>query len=218
MPCNILFVSYTVICCEFFGNFMAMQNPLAGGTDYVAALLNALEKIPNVYSKPPSSGGAQISVRFTAGRLALLDALVKQSGWTRSDIINATVDRGLFELFDQMSHSTANQILTGISQNVVPKFDTYPNMENLMNNRNQEIADQVLVDMASMNMGAGTMMPFKTIWLRILKVGGITTNELEKSIDWAVNVMCYLTFTPGGISGLGSIALTEEGYQRSRAL
>jgi len=83
--------------------------------------------------------------------------------------------------------------------------------------RNIEIADQVLHDLAIMNIGPGQSVPKKTIWLRSQQ-RGTSVSDLEAALDYAADDAGYLTFTPGGICGLGSYTLMPNGYQRSREL
>lgn len=80
--------------------------------------------------------------------------------------------------------------------------------------RNIEIAGQVLRDLAIMNVGPGQSVPKKTIWLRSQQ-RGTSVADLEAALDYADDAG-YLTFSPGGICGLGSYTLTPNGYQRSR--
>lgn len=87
-----------------------------------------------------------------------------------------------------------------------------------MTNRNQELANGVLADLAEMGTGPGTNVPLKTIWLRGHDRGVVVWSELHAALTWAIEEAGYLTYAPGGIAGLGSIALTDDGYERSRAL
>jgi hypothetical protein len=102
---------------------MASQNPLAGGPDFVIALRNALKKTPGAYSTPPPTGGTQISSRFADDRLAILDGLCEYSGWNRNQIINAFVDRGLFEVFQYVSDEVVEKIMEHAAHRVIPTFD-----------------------------------------------------------------------------------------------
>lgn len=79
--------------------------------------------------------------------------------------------------------------------------------------RNLEIADQVLRDLAQMNIGEGTPVPAKTIWLRTRKYGGVRSEELQAAMSFAIEA-AYLTFCPGGICGQGSFTMTAAGYSR----
>jgi hypothetical protein len=100
-----------------------LNNPIAGGPNFIEVLRNALEKVPNAYTKPPPTGGTQISVRFGDDRLAILDGIEKHSGWNRSQIINALVDRGLYELFSRVSDQVVEVIMASAADRVVPTFD-----------------------------------------------------------------------------------------------
>jgi hypothetical protein len=89
-----------------------------------------------------------------------------------------------------------------------------------MSERNQEIANQVLADLARMNVGIGARVPIKTVWLRSMQDGCCLTGvELASALHWAAeSPQNYLTLAEGGIAGMGSVALTESGYAYSRAL
>lgn len=102
---------------------MASQNPIAGGPDFVVVLRNALEKTPGTYSSPPPTGGTQISVRFADDRLGILDAVCEQSGWNRNQLINAFVDRGLFELFHYLSNEAVEGIIERAAERVIPTYN-----------------------------------------------------------------------------------------------
>jgi len=82
--------------------------------------------------------------------------------------------------------------------------------------RKQEILSQVLADLADMNIGPNQNVPVKTVWIRAMKLGITSSAELEAVLSWATE-QGLLIFTPGGISGLGSIALTDSGYEQSRS-
>ena len=90
---------------------MAKNNPLAGGPDFVEILCAALEQQTSTYSRPPSTGGTQISFRLREDRLALLDRLAERSGWNRNQVVDALVDKGLFALFSRLSNLTADEIM-----------------------------------------------------------------------------------------------------------
>lgn len=81
--------------------------------------------------------------------------------------------------------------------------------------RKQEIWHQILNDLADMNVGPQETMPVKTVWHRAMKHGITNPDELTSVLSWAVDAG-LLTYTPGGIANLGSIALTDTGYEKSR--
>lgn len=102
---------------------MASQNPIAGSPDFVVVLRNALEKTPGGYCTPPPTGGTQISSRFADDRLAILDAVCEHSGWNRNQVINAFVDRGLFELFSYIGDEVVEKIMAHAAERVIPTYD-----------------------------------------------------------------------------------------------
>jgi hypothetical protein len=107
---------------------MALNNPFAGGPDFVAAMRNALDGIPNTYVRPPPSGGEQISIRFPESRMALVKALeqhCQQAGWNRSQIINALFERGLFELFNLLRDNTVETIMNDVVAETAPTVYRY---------------------------------------------------------------------------------------------
>jgi hypothetical protein len=103
---------------------MALNNPWAGGPDYVVALGNAIDKVPNAYARPPASGGTQISLRIAEDRLAVLDELCVKSKWNRNQVVNALIDKGLFLVFHQLSSAKVDEIMTNVGNTRAPTFDT----------------------------------------------------------------------------------------------
>lgn len=81
--------------------------------------------------------------------------------------------------------------------------------------RKQELWGQILADLTGMNTGPNQNVPVKTVWHRAMKLGITDPRELETVLSWATE-QGLLTCTPGGIAGLGSIALTDAGYEQSR--
>lgn len=81
--------------------------------------------------------------------------------------------------------------------------------------RIQELVDIVLAEFTAMNIGPGVNVPTRTIYLRVC-TNGLMWSEVHPAIVWAVEQGGLLTFTPGGIADIGSLALTDAGYQRSR--
>ena len=107
---------------------MALNNPFAGGPDYVVALRNALEAIPNAYVRPPAAGGEQISIRFPDSRLAMVKAIeerCKHARWNRSQVINTLFERGLFELFRQLGDQTVEGIMDDVASETVPTLNRF---------------------------------------------------------------------------------------------
>jgi hypothetical protein len=138
---------------------MASQNPIAGGPDFVVVLRNALEKTQGGYVTPPPTGGTQISSRFADDRLAILDAVCEHSGWNRNQVINAFVDRGLFELFSYVGDDVVEKIMTHAAERVIPTFDPsaallkqltaynrfriYPALQRIRDGQTSEVLDKV---------------------------------------------------------------------------
>ncbi|VVD87442.1 hypothetical protein [Pandoraea anhela] len=81
--------------------------------------------------------------------------------------------------------------------------------------RKQAIWKAVLSDLASMNVGPNQNVPVKTVWLRAVKIGITKSDELQQVLAWAAQEQ-LLTHKAGGVSGLGSIALTDAGYEQSQ--
>ncbi len=85
-----------------------------------------------------------------------------------------------------------------------------------MKNRNSEVLEIVINIFTDLNNGPDQPQPLKTIWLRAMKYYDLTSaREFNTAINEAVNEG-LLSFTPGGVSGLGSVALTSKGYRKSR--
>jgi hypothetical protein len=98
---------------------------MAGGPDYVAVLRNALENAPGAYAHPPSSGGDQISIRFPDSTAAIIEAIAahcRQPDWNRNQVINALVDRGLFDLFCVLGDATMEEIMKAVASRIAPTF------------------------------------------------------------------------------------------------
>lgn len=90
---------------------MIKKNAAVGGPAFVELLAQALDRRAQVSTRPPSTGGTQVSLRFAQDRLGLLDKLATRSGWNRNQIVEALVDTGLVQLFDRLSEATANAII-----------------------------------------------------------------------------------------------------------
>lgn len=81
--------------------------------------------------------------------------------------------------------------------------------------RMQEIWSQLIADFTEMNVGPQESIPVKTVSHRAMKRGLMEWEPLQTVLSWAVDAG-FLTYTPGGIANLGSIALTDTGYEESR--
>jgi hypothetical protein len=85
-----------------------------------------------------------------------------------------------------------------------------------MTDRIQELVDVILGEFADINAGPNGNFPVKTLYLRICK-NGLLWSDVHPALVSAVESGGLLTFTPGGIADLGTLALTQSGYDRSRA-
>lgn len=90
---------------------MAKNNPMAGGPKFVGLLKHALEGRVAGFARPPATGGTQVSLRLREDRLMLLDILSERSGWNRTQVIDALIDQGLFELFELLTTSASDEII-----------------------------------------------------------------------------------------------------------
>lgn len=108
---------------------MALNNPFEGGPDFVRSLINAIETVPNAYARPPQTGGSATSVRFPAERVSCLDAIATASGWTRNEVINALLDKGLFALFHELKDKHVERIMADAVQQIFPPTHGVSKME-----------------------------------------------------------------------------------------
>jgi hypothetical protein len=99
-----------------------MQNNPMSGPAHIVALANSLERErrPNAYVRPPPTGGDQISVRLGSALLAHMDVLGKASGWTRVQVLTALIDRGLFDLYANLSDEIGEAIMKKLANELVP--------------------------------------------------------------------------------------------------
>jgi hypothetical protein len=110
---------------------MALNNPMAGGPDYAGVLRNALENKPGAYAVPPSTGGEQVSIRLPEFTGALIDAITarcQRPVWNRSQVLNALIDRGLYDLFNLLGDKTAKALVDDIASKTVPKINPFAGM------------------------------------------------------------------------------------------
>lgn len=98
---------------------MAKHNPMAGGPAYVEILKRAIQKEDSGFVKPPSTGGTQISLRFSEHRLFLFEELSRRSGWTRTQVIEALIDHGLLALFTLLDENVSDEIIKCVATSVM---------------------------------------------------------------------------------------------------
>jgi len=103
------------------------HNPMAGPA-HIDALANKLMGRADAYTKPPPSGGDQFSVRFGENLKAHLDAIVRQSGWTRSQVMTAVMNRGLFDLYERVTENVMEAIMEDVAKEVVPMMHSDTNL------------------------------------------------------------------------------------------
>jgi hypothetical protein len=102
---------------------MLRTNPMAGGPAYIIALRNALESAsrPGQYNQPPKQrGGPQLSVRFDDFQFNHIDAIAEKTGWNRSEVINALLHRGLFDLYEYSDPSTVEAVVHRVVEKLLP--------------------------------------------------------------------------------------------------
>jgi len=100
---------------------MVRPNPMSGPA-YVMALRNALEKDkrPSEYNQPPKGGGPQISLRLDDFLYNHIEAIVSLSGWNRAEVLNALIQRGLFDLYEFSSPATVEKIVQQVVAKLAP--------------------------------------------------------------------------------------------------
>jgi hypothetical protein len=96
-----------------------MPNPMSGPA-YVIALRNALEKRPSEYQEPPRTGGTQISIRLDEFIFNHVEAITAKSGWNRAEVLNALIQRGLFDLYEFCKPDVVETLVQEVMANLAP--------------------------------------------------------------------------------------------------
>jgi hypothetical protein len=97
---------------------MPLPNPMSGPA-YVIALRNALEqRALSEYQSPPRTGGTQVSIRLDEFVLNHVEAITVKAGWNRAEVLNALIQRGLFDLYEFCKP----EVVEGLVQHVVAKL------------------------------------------------------------------------------------------------
>ncbi len=97
---------------------MSRPNPMSGPA-HVIALRNALEQRPATeYQTPPRTGGTQVSVRLDEFIFNHIEAIGAKTGWNRAEVLNALIQRGLFDLYEFCKP----EVVETLVQDVVPKL------------------------------------------------------------------------------------------------
>jgi len=85
------------------------MNPLTHDPSYVKILANKINNDPVVDLKPVT-GGKQFSIRIDYLTVQYIDAICIASDWSKSDVIAALIQRGLFDLFNRLDTSRIIEI------------------------------------------------------------------------------------------------------------
>jgi len=192
---------------------MASQNPIAGGPDFVIVLRNALEKTSGGYCTPPPTGGTQVSSRFADDRLAILDAVCEHSSWNRNQVINAFVDRGLFELFNYLGDDVVEKIMTHAAERVIPTFDPaaalvkqvgaynrfriYPALQRLRDGQPPEVLDKVWTvsfvdrDKGTVTLDEATQLGYR-LPLHVTHIDRVQPDTIQDTKDGFKNALLAL--------------------------
>lgn len=97
---------------------MPRPNPMSGPA-YVLSLRNALEqRAASEYQSPPRTGGTQVSIRLDEFMLNHVEAITAKIGWNRAEVLNALIQRGLFDLYEFCKP----EVVEGLVQDVVAKL------------------------------------------------------------------------------------------------
>jgi hypothetical protein len=91
------------------------------------ALCNALEsqRRPGIRN-PPRTTGTQISSRLDENILNHVDVIVEQSGWNRTEVLYALVQRGLFDFYFFADDETVEKIIEVVMTKAPPSQPPVP--------------------------------------------------------------------------------------------
>ncbi len=92
------------------------NNPLAGGPDFVRILSGLITGAHGLYSRPPATGGSSTSIRLPRERSVLLDLIAGHSGWNRTQVIYALLERGLLELFGELPNQLTGSLMEELAE------------------------------------------------------------------------------------------------------
>jgi hypothetical protein len=98
------------------------NNPFAGAPAHVDVLARKLmrDERPGVYSKPPSTGGKQLSIRLGDDLITHLEVIADESKWNRAEVLTALIERGLFDLYGLINDKAGDNIMEKIAHKLVP--------------------------------------------------------------------------------------------------
>lgn len=99
---------------------MPRPNPMSGPA-YVIALRNALEKRPSSeYQDAPRTGGTQVSIRLDEFIFNHVEAITAKSGWNRAEVLNALIQRGLFDLYEFCKPEAVDALVQDVVAKLAP--------------------------------------------------------------------------------------------------
>lgn len=81
--------------------------------------------------------------------------------------------------------------------------------------RAEEVLKQILADFKELNTGPNQNVPVKTVWTRAMSNGVTHGQDLQDALQLGVDKK-WLTFTSGGVGGMGTVTMTDDGYAESR--
>jgi hypothetical protein len=83
--------------------------------------------------------------------------------------------------------------------------------------RKKEVLKVILAFFNYLNKSPGQYVPVKTIQINAMNFGIIKSFEFRTVCNEGIEDGVF-TYISGGVSGMGSLALTDVGYSRSRKL
>ena len=99
---------------------MSRPNPMSGPA-YVIALRNALEKRPSSeYQSAPRTGGTQVSIRLDEFIFNHVEAITAKTGWNRAEVLNALIQRGLFDLYEFCKPKVVDALVQDVVAKLAP--------------------------------------------------------------------------------------------------
>jgi len=99
---------------------MPRPNPMSGPA-YVIALRNALEKrSASEYQEAPRTGGTQVSIRLDEPIFNHVEAITANSGWNRAEVLNALIQRGLFDLYEFCKPEVVEALVRDVVAKLAP--------------------------------------------------------------------------------------------------
>ncbi len=99
---------------------MVRPNPMSGPA-FVIALRNTLERRPvSEYQSPPRTGGTQISIRLDEFIFNHVEAITAQARWNRAEVLNALIQRGLFDLYEFCNAEVVDSLVADVVAKLAP--------------------------------------------------------------------------------------------------